>query len=143
MAKTDERTIQLIKEVAKQKAEIAKAEKPNWRTNCSYQVAPGSSVNLHVESNLRVLIGICGAVMAGEAEYDKAAESLGLTDYPPFDWGGYSASDWIVDVRSRINKIQIGSKRKKLEDLEARLNKIISPELRAEIELEAISAELK
>lgn len=43
----------------------------------------------------------------------------------------------------RIMKIQIASEKEKLESLETRLNKIISPEKRAELELEAIEAELK
>ncbi len=47
------------------------------------------------------------------------------------------------DIKTRINKIQIVSKRKKLEELEARLNSIISPSLKAEMEVDAIAAELE
>lgn len=42
-----------------------------------------------------------------------------------------------------MDKIQIQDKRKKLEKLESRLEKIITPELRAKMELEAITAELE
>ena len=59
------------------------------------------------------------------------------------EWNGFSVNDWIDDIKTRINKVQIASKKVKLEHLESRLNAIISPELRAEMELEAISAELK
>jgi hypothetical protein len=144
MAKTDERTLQLIQEVAKQKEEISRAERPNWATNCSFKfVEGGPSINLHVESDLRVLIEIYAHIERVEESYYKAVEQLGLRDYPAFSWGGFTASDWLKDVKSRISKIQISAKRKKLEALESRLNTIISPELRAELELEAISAQLK
>lgn len=144
MAKTDERTLGLIKEVKKQKEEISKAERPNWVTNCSFSFyGGGASINLHVESNLGVLIGISAFLMDREQSYKKAAEALELTDAPPFSWLGFSSADWNKDIKSRINKIQIATKKQKLADLEARLDKIISPELKAELELEAISAELK
>lgn len=144
MAKTDERTLKLIQEVAKQKEEISKAERPNWITNCSFKfIDGGPSINLHVESDIRVLIGICAHLQDKEKSYENAVGVLGLTDYPPFLWGGFSTADWIKDIKARISKIQIATKKKKLEDLEARLNAIISPELRAELELEAITAQLK
>lgn len=48
--------------------------------------------------------------------------------------------DWFLEVllliKMRIMKIQIASEKEKLESLETRLNKIISPEKRAEIEAE-------
>lgn len=144
MANSDERTLQLIREVEKQKEEISKAERPNWITNCSFKfVEGGPSINLHVESDLRVLIGICAYLQDKERSYKQAAEALSLTEFPPFSSGGFPTADWLSDIRARIGKIQIATKKKKLEDLETRLNAIISPELRADLELEAISAELK
>ena len=62
-------------------------------------------------------------VIATDDDYQLAGEELG-------------------SIKSRINKIQIGVKKKKLETLEARLNAIVSPELRRKLELDAIAAEL-
>jgi hypothetical protein len=67
---------------------------------------------------------------------------VGVENPPAFAWGNSSVADWLDDIRTRIGKIQIGEKRKKLEALEERLNKVISPELRAKMELDAIAAEL-
>jgi hypothetical protein len=36
MAKKDQTTLSLIKEVQRQKQEIAKAERPSWNTNLSF-----------------------------------------------------------------------------------------------------------
>jgi hypothetical protein len=52
-------------------------------------------------------------------------------------------SKWISDIRTRINKLRIASRTKDLQALEARLDAIISPNLRAELELKAIESELK
>lgn len=130
--------------MAKQKKEISKAENPKWVTNCSFKFNEGGpSINLHVASEIRLLISICAHLREKERSYLEAAGALGMADFPSFMWDGFTVLDWVSDIKSRINKIQIASKKKKLEELESRLNSIISPELRAELELEAISAELK
>lgn len=144
MAKTDKKTLDLIKEVTRQKAEITKIEKPNWRTNCSFSYhenRQNEAINLHVETNVKTLICIAAFLQDKESSYKKAAESLGV-ESPDFTWNGYSVTDWIEDLKMRINKIQIESRKKKLATLETRLNALISPEMRAELELEAIASEL-
>ena len=145
--KTDNKTLDLIKEVNRQKAEISKAEKPNWITTCTFSYNEGaagsaSATNLHVETNIRNIICIASFLMDKERSYLEAAKRLGV-EAPVFTWQGFSVNDWVEDIKMRINKIQISSKRKKLETLEARLNSVISPELKAEMELDAIESELK
>ena len=141
--KTDTKTLELIKEVNRRKDEIAKAEKPNWITNCSFSYTEGSSqaVNIHVEKDVRKLVKIVAFLRSQEAAYKAAVKELGV-EAPGFKWDGFSVSDWVEDILTRINKVQIASKRQKLEVLESRLNSIISPELKAQLELEAIEAEL-
>ena len=142
---SDKKTIELIQEVRRQKREIEKAEKPNWLTNCSFSYSEGSdsakTVNLHQESNVRNLVMLVAFLLEREKSYKTAIAELKV-DCLAFSWGGFSTADWIADVKTRIAKIQIASKRKKLEVLEGRLNNVISPELRAQMELEDIQNEL-
>lgn len=140
---TDQKTLDLIKEVARQKAEIAKAEKPKWQTNCnfSYEEDSAKTIVLHVERDIKTLVNIAAFLVKKEEAYMEVAADLGV-EAPSFTWKGFSVVDWLEDVKMRINKIQIASKKAKFEALEERLNKIISPELRAEMELEAIANEL-
>jgi len=140
---TDNLTLELIKQVAKQKEEISKAERPTWITNCSFSFTerPNDAINIHVESSIKNLVCIAAFLKEKEKSYKEAAEALGV-DAPAFTWGCHSVNEWLEDLKLRINKIQISSKKKKLELLEARLNAIISPELRAKMELEAIANEL-
>ena len=142
---SDKKTLELIQEVRRQKREIEKAEKPNWLTNCSFSYSEGSesakTVNLHQESNVRNLVMLVAFLLEREKSYKTAIAELKV-DCPAFSWGGFATTDWISDVKTRIAKIQIASKRKKLEVLEGRLNNVISPELRAQMELEDIQNEL-
>ena len=145
MAKTDKKTLELIKEVQRRKEEIAKAEKPAWKTNCSFSYNEGSAtlpINLQVESNIKTLVNIAAFLRDKEDSYVDMAQELGVIDAPEFTWNGSPVADWISDIKSRINKVQIANKKKQLETLETRLAAIVSPELRAELELEAISQAL-
>jgi hypothetical protein len=147
MAKeTDQKTLDLIKEVKIRKAEIAKLDKPNWQTNCAFSYTDGDlskSINIQVESNIKTLIDIASFVLSKESDYIKTVDLLKVESIPHFTWQGFTALSWFEDIKTRINKLQIVSKKKKLELLENRLNAIISPELKAQMELDAIAEELK
>jgi hypothetical protein len=56
-----------------------------------------------------------------------------------FTWLGFSVDEWKEDFQTRVNQISVQEKRKELAELESRLNAIISPELKAQMELEAIA----
>ena len=142
--KTDTKTLALIKAVQKQKADISAAEKPNWKTNCSFRFLEGSKPhNLHVVSDIQRLVEIASFLYAKNRDYTEASKALGVEDAPSWSYEGFPLTDWLDDVKMRITKVQIATKKKKLETLETRLNAIVSPELRAEMELEAIAAELE
>lgn len=142
--KTDQKTLDLIKEVKRQKAEISALEKPKWETNCSFSYTENSanSINLHTCTSVRDLICMASFLREKEASYKATAELLGVDSPPSFTWNTFSTADWLKDFKTRIGKIQIATKKKKLEDFESRLNSIISPEMKAEMELEAIASEL-
>ncbi len=55
-----------------------------------------------------------------------------------FTWLGFTVEEWKDDFQTRVNQISVQEKRKELAELESRLNAIISPELKAQMELEAI-----
>jgi len=142
---TDNKTLELIKEVRRRKDEIASAERPQYITNCNFSYSENGAniINIHVEANVGNLIRIGAFLLERTSQYDEAATKLGVIDPPLFTWAGYSVKDWFSDLKSRLAKVQIAAKRRKLEELETRLNSIVSPELRAQMELEAIAEELK
>ena len=143
-ANADETTLKLIEEVKRRRAEISKAERSTWLTNSSFAYVEGSSntVNIKVITDLKVLIAIAAFLKGQEANYKAAAVELGVESPPSFTWGGFSLSDWMEDLKTRIAKIQLEAKRQKLATLEARLDAVISPELKREMELAKIAEEL-
>lgn len=136
---------QLIEKINKKKAEIGKAEKSSWNTNLSfsYTEKPGDAVNLNIVRDVSEIIRMAGFLRYRERAYAEGAKELGVSKPPVFKWQGYSVSDWLEDFKVKLTKMQISAERKKLEDLEARLDKIISPEKRRELELNAIMSELE
>lgn len=101
-----------------------------------------NSVNLHVVSNIRDLICMAAFLKDKEKGYTEAAKEFNVEEAPEFLWQGYKVADWLEDISMRITKIQITKKRQKLEAMEEKLNKLVSPETRAALELEAMSKEL-
>lgn len=140
----DEKIKKLFEVVKQKKEEIAKVEKPSYATNCSFcfsEETATSRINLQVLTDLKTFVTILGFLNEKESSFEIAKEELGLVDLQ-FQWLGYSVSDWKKDIQTRINKIQIHKKKAELESLDARLNMLISPEMRAALELEAIEREL-
>ena len=138
--KTDDQVQKLFKVVQAKKEEIQKAEKPNWLTNCSFGYDDEKRYNIQVVSKVSELVSMLAFLLNRSKTFDEAAAILGAnTD---FSWMGFSLEEWMSDLKTRITKIQISQKKKELEVLEARLSKLISPELRAQLELEEITKEL-
>lgn len=138
MTETDKVVQELFKVVQDKKAAIAKAEKPNWMTNCAFRYSKdsSSSTNLQACGDIEELINIMGVLCGHKRNFDEAQKILG-TDVQ-FKWFNFSFEDWASDIKTRIDKIQINAKKKELEMLEARLDKLISPELKANLELAEI-----
>ena len=73
--------------------------------------------------------------------YEKALVLLNQKDLTP-DWYGSTVDDWIEDIQTRIGIVGLNKKRQQLKLLEDRLDLIISPELKRQMEIEAIQKEL-
>jgi len=142
MAITDKQAQELFEIVQKKKAEIAKIEKPDWKTNCSFRYNKDTSAqtNLQVCSDVEELVNILGFLCDRKRGFEEAQTILKTT--LKFKWLGFSFEDWSTDIKTRIDKIQITNKKKELGLLESRLDKILSPELKAQMELDAITKEL-
>ena len=137
MNKTKDQIVQeLQNQVILKKALIKRLEKPDWKTTCSYKETPTSmSINIHVVSDLNVLIGIVASITNRQETMERAAKSLGIEKYT-YKHDGFDVSDWINDVKLRLQKIDISTERNKLDEIEKRLAKLESPELKEQRELE-------
>jgi hypothetical protein len=139
----DAQVEKLMALVAQQKAEIAKAERPKWETNCSFGYVEDSNagrINLQVVSDVDELIKALAFLISKEEAYRTAAHILGQD--AKFKWMGFTRAQWQSDFQTRVNKIQIAAKRKKLEAAEEALSKLVSKEKREELELARLTKEL-
>ena len=139
MAEIDKIVQDLFKVVQTKKDEIAKAERPNWETNCAFGYNPEISqrTNLQVITDVLELINILTFIYDKHKSFEVVQEMLG-TNYK-FKWLGFTFDQWKSDVKTRINKIEISKKKKELGELEIRLDKLISPELKQQMELDEIT----
>ncbi len=144
MATKRDELISELQEIVKiKKEEIAKAEKPNWKTNCSFRYNKdlATSINLQVCADEQELVAIVAFLVEKSNSHDKACELLGVDN--KFTWLSYSFNDWLNDIRTRLTKIQITAKKKDLEDYENRLERLISPEAKEERELAELIKQIK
>lgn len=138
----DEMIIALLGKVNAQKLEIEKAEKPSWETNSAFRFnadAAHSVINIQTVTDVRKLREILAFLIERETAFNEAGKRLGL-DEDNFTWLGFTVKEWEADLLTRVNIIQIQAKRKKLAELEAQLNSLVSKEKREELQLQAIAA---
>lgn len=145
METTKKTTDQLVKElfdqVQEKKLAIEKAEKPCWQTSCTFAYSADSAhdrKDIRVMNDVRKIVDMLAFLIDRKEKSEKAAQELGVEH--KFTWLGFSLDEWKSDFQTRVNQISIQERRKELAEIEARLNAIISPELKAQMELEALAA---
>jgi hypothetical protein len=119
MAATDKKVQDLIKLVKEKKAAISKAEKPDWKTNCSFSFSADSNsrYNIQTVSDVDSLVGMLAFLIGQESNFSAACKALSVTS--KFKWMGSSLDDWKSDIQSRINKSRLRRARMSLKFLKA------------------------
>lgn len=141
--KTDELVLTLFNKVKDKQKEIEKAERPKYLTNCSLGTEANNlntRVNLQAVSDTAILVDLYAFILTKSEAYRQAASLLQL---PIPKWMGYTFSDWLSDIKARAAQVGVNAKKKELQDLEKRLDALISTEQRRELELEEIQNLLK
>jgi hypothetical protein len=137
---TDEKVKDLFNSVQEKKLAIEKAERPCWLTSGNFGYSTNSAhdrINVQIVSDYRKIVEMYAFLIDRKEKSEKSANELGV-DYK-FTWLGFTVDEWKNDFQTRVNQLSIQEKRNELAEIEARLNAIISPDLRAQMELEAIS----
>ncbi len=132
---SDEAVKQLYVKLQEKKLAVEKAEKPNWETNGSFGFSPNSlsdRVNIQEVTDTRKLIEIYAFLLERKEKYETAATALGLEN--KFTWLGFTVEEWKSDLQVRVNQINLTKKRKELKELEARVNSLLSEDLKKEME---------
>ena len=138
---TDELVKELFDSVQEKKLAIEKAERPCWKTSGVFGFSSNSAhdrVTIATVTDVRKIVEMYAFLVDRKEKSEKAADDLGVKY--SFTWLGFDIDEWKSDFLTRVNMITIQEKRKELAEIEARLNAIISPELKAKMELEVLTA---
>lgn len=139
---TDDLVLEMLKKVQQKKEEVKAAKKkPQWKTNLSIGRDSSTSqgrVNIMTRTDPNEIIDWFVFLTQKEEGIEKAAEELGL----PADltWLGYTIADWKCDLKARAAQLSVDAKQKEIEALDKRVNKLVSPDQRREMELAALQA---
>ena len=138
----DERVLALFEKLQSKKAEVANAERPVYVTGGQfrYSESVGTSVDIMTVRDERKLVEILVFLKDRSERYPAACEELGVE--AEFKWLGFTYDEWKQDLKTRVSVLQIAKRKAELKELEARVNAVMTPELRAELELKALEAEI-
>lgn len=140
----DQKVRELYDIIQSKKAQIAKMERPSYKTNLSYVInenVDNVRINLQVVNDVNVLVKLLAQMNILRVEYENVCFDLGLKS--DFKYSGFSYDDWKHDITSMINKINIKKEKDDLATKEAKLNTLISPEEKRRLDIEALSKELE
>lgn len=133
MSKNDD-TIMSLKKAIEEKTKLVKNVRFVPVTNCSMSLA-GERYNLHtIDGN-----GLMGLYIRLNALF-TSAKDLDLDDDYIID--GFKLSDWITDVKSKIEVINQRDEAKKLRDMRSQLDAMLSADKKTELELDDIKKTL-
>ena len=141
----DSKIVKLFDVLNEKKAEVDIAEQASskkWVTNCSFPPVFGDNsrgINIQTQTQAN-LIGLLSDLLVRDQCTRKAAEIMGM-EYDG-KYGGYTVDEWVEDFKTRGAKIVLSARKAELAELHKRLDAIVSPEQKRELELEAITKSL-
>lgn len=136
----DEQVKLLFASLQAKKAEIAAADRPQYITGGSfrYSESVGNTIDIVSARDERKLAEIAGFLEERQHFYAIGAEKLGVK--ADFTWLGFTVEEWLKDLKTRVTILQIAKRRAELIALETRVNAVVTPELRRQMEMEALQA---
>lgn len=121
--------------VAELKATIARS----WVTNGTFRLIGASSTTNLQTANVQQIEEIATHLCIFRGARAEAATRLRPMDDKQ---QGYTVDQWFEDLAKRLAAIDIREEEKQLEILEQRLNSVLSPEARRQIEVELLLKEV-
>jgi hypothetical protein len=125
----DTRIIELKKAIKQKQNELKdKTNKFAPITNCLLYIN-GITYNLHVDVNEFLLVRLNA--------WKLAAQDIGINP-ETLDVSGYPITDWITDVKNKLEVEEYKKEKRKLNELEKRLTSLLSEEKQTELQIDEI-----
>ena len=130
MNNNDIKILELKNKIENKRNNIKELKRFNPITNCIL-ILRGESYNLNVQDKQQ-LINLLVELNSLYLSY----KDLDIED--EYLLNGFSLEDWISDIKQKIDIINIKAETKKLNELENKLNKMLSQDKKTEMELNDI-----
>lgn len=135
MSKNDDRILELKKQIEdKRKAISEKKIRFVPETNCVLNM-DGITINLNVCSDDALVL-----LLIRLNSYLMSAVDLGM---PDFEISGYSVTDWIKDIKSKLEVSSLKKEETDLKKMESKLDKLLSNDKKTEIKIDEIASLLR
>ena len=135
MSKNDDRILELKKQIeAKKKSISEKKIRFIPETNCVLNM-DGMTINLNVCSDDALLL-----LLIRLNSYLMSAKDLNMTD---FEISGYNITDWIKDIKNKLEVYALRKEETNLKKLEKKLDMLLSEDKKTELEIDEIASLLK
>lgn len=136
----DQRVQVLFDKLRAKQAEVANAERPQYITEGMFRYSEGVSntVDIKTVRDERKLVEILTFLKERSSKHAEACEELGVV--AKFTWLGFLVEEWSKDLKTRVSVLQIAKRKAELKELEERVNAVMTPELRREMEMKALEA---
>lgn len=135
MSKNDDMILALKKQIEDKKSQLNKAKKFLPITNCSININ-----NVQININTLQREGLIGLLIQLHSLQSSAIELELLDEY---NISGYNISEWIEDLKNKLEVLSVKQEEAKLKQMESRLNQLLSNEKKTELELEEIINSMK
>jgi len=130
----DKKIMELKKQIEEKKNKVSKSQKFAPITNCSVEV-DGQRYNIQVLTKEQLI-----TLMVKLNSYSMSAKDLELDG---FVISGFEVSNWIQDIKSKLDYVSRKEEENKLRIMEAKLDQLLSNEKKVELELDEIASFLK
>jgi hypothetical protein len=141
VSKNDDKIKLLMEKVEEQKAALGTKPRAKWNTNAVFKYPSGDYFNLNTVNagDFGKLVDAMALLLTSEEVRKAAAERLGVEDVP-YQYGGYTLSEWEEDFKLRIAIVGYDGRKKKLAATSKKLKSLISEGTRTGMELEEIAS---
>lgn len=139
----DQKVMQMLAKLATAKEAVERAEKPCYLTGGSFKYSEATvsgAVDITTVRDERKLVEIAAFLRERESNFLPAAKELGCE--VKFTWLNFTKDEWMQDLQTRVNILQIAKKRAELRDLEELVNTLVSPELMRKMKMAEASEKL-
>jgi len=140
---TNDQKIRALFDLVKaKKAQVASLDRPTFITGGQFRYSESTGASLAIQTirDIRKQKEIYMFLLERSSHNEKANEFFGVSE--PFTWLGFTVEEWSTDLKTRANILQSAKLKSELIAYEARLDKILTPELRAQMEIDSITADL-